>query len=114
MKPQKYDTSLDYKGRVCLPQIAAEKFAGQAEVSVVVRENRCLAIYPRQSSIGMFEGTVVPLKRCLRKQKYAIVRLTIPQELRELHDIVSFHFGRTITLVCKRGFVEIQPRPAQS
>ena len=102
---ERYDTVVDKKWRFPFPIAIAKKFARQSEVTIALTRTGCLGIYASRRD---FDGTRVPLRRS-RNHKY--VRAIIPQELR---GAMSFFFGNTITAVCKKGFVELQPRPPWS
>lgn len=105
-----HDVVLDYKGRLYLPTPAARKFKGADEASILIEKDGCLVICPCKSKFAMSEITRVPLARDKCKGKYPRVRVTIPKKLRELRDVVSFWNGPTVSIVCKRGCVKIQPR----
>lgn len=108
MQSEKHDTAVDGKWQLPLPVAAAKKFVGQPEVTISLTKTGCLGIYSPNRRKAMFDGTRVSLRRG-RKRKYA--RITIPAELR---GATSFFYGPTVTVVCKRGYVEVWPRPPQS
>lgn len=106
MKAEKQDTIVGEKWQLYLPATFIAKFAGENEAIVAITENGCVGIFHHSNWRRAFAGFKVAIRRC----RYQ-TRITIPREVR---DAMSFFYGATITLVSKRGFVEIQPRPSWS
>ncbi len=100
------DTQVDEKWQLYLPAEMAERMGDNEEVFVLVDGSGCVHICPFWVPEVPFGGTAVRLRKTGPGRKYA--RITIPQEFRSTK---SFHYGRTVTVVCKKKSVVVWPRP---
>lgn len=98
---RKWDRDLDEKWRLIIPA-EIKKFRTQ----VILKENDDGCIQLHKPSSG-FKNSSIWFKVRLTKSNKKTKRITIPLDL---HNSVSFYFGRKVTIVEKENYLVIWPR----